>query len=301
MVSYRSINILNAALAEREHHLTLAGVRLTEPHVRLQTCNRIEVYQGSGVVPPEIVRHLFRVVSGLESGLRGESAIQGQVKQAYEQARLQYQLSTSLHRLFQQALRVGKRVRNESGIGQGAVSHSHATVEMITKSGIDLKDAQFTLIGVNKMVEDTIRFLQNKGARAIFVANRSYHKALPVAQKYGCEITGFDRLTEVLNNTDVLISATSAPQMIIRKNQFPVDKPMMIFDLAFPRDIEPSVAEIDRVRLFNIEDIEASVENNLAVREKEVTLAEAIIEEEISLFEAFKPRHLIKQENEHHN
>jgi glutamyl-tRNA reductase len=244
----------------------------------------LEVYSGEGDIPVEVTRHLFRVVSGLESSLPGESAIQGQVKLAYETARKQFELSPQLHRLFQQALRVGKRVRTESGIGLGAVSHGQATVEIILQSGIELKEAQITLIGVNKLTGDIIRFLKSRGAKAIFLANRSYHKALPLAKQYGCDITGFDKLTEVLGKTDVLISATSAPHLILRKEQFPVDHNMLVFDLAFPRDIDPAVAELSKVNLYNLEDVEAFVRKNITQREKEVTHANRIIEEQIVQF-----------------
>jgi len=265
-------------------HNKAPGVPVFAPHVLLQTCNRIEVYAGEGEIAESTVRHLFRVVSGLESGLPGESAIQGQVKTAYEAARERYSLSPALHRLFQQALRVGKLVRNRSGISRGAVSHGQATVEMIVASGIALTDARITLIGVNKLTEDTIRFLQQKGAETLFVANRSYHKALPYAEKYRCRIVGFDQLHEVLSHTDVLISATSAPYTVVRPEKFPANQPMQIFDLAFPRDIDSRIGGYQHVRLYNLEDIEARIQQNLYQRGDALQKAEKIIEEEVRSF-----------------
>jgi glutamyl-tRNA reductase len=284
MVFFKSISCWNSSLHERELLLKQTDNQFTEPHVRLQTCNRMEIYSGEGDIPEEVTRHLFRVVSGLESSLPGESAIQGQVKVAYETARKQFDLSPDLHRLFQQALRVGKRVRTESGIGIGAVSHGQATVEIILQSGIELKEAQITLIGVNKLTGDIIRFLRSRGAKAIFLANRSYQKALPLAKRYGCDITGFDQLTEVLGYTNVLISATSAPHLILKKEQFAETKSMMVFDLAFPRDIDPAVAGLSQVNLFNLEDVEAFVRKNICQREQEVNHANRIIEEQIVQF-----------------
>lgn len=283
MVSYKSINHLSADLSEREQQL--ASLQLPEhlPHVWLQTCNRMEVYYGSGYIPEATARHLFRVVSGLESGLLGESAIQGQVKTAYEQARERYDLSPALHRLFQNVLRVGKRVRNQSGIGRGAVSHGQATVELIKQSGIPLKSALITLIGVNKLTEDTIRFLQSHGAATIFVANRSYEKARPYAEKYDCQILGFDRLEAVLEVTDILISATSAPHMVVTSQRFPKNKSMQVYDLAFPRDIDPAIGQLPGVQLYNLENIENIIEQNLKNRQNEIAVATQIIEGEVKM------------------
>jgi glutamyl-tRNA reductase len=281
MVSYKSINHLSSDLSEREQQLATLKLPLNIPHVWLQTCNRIEMYYGSGNIPEATALHLFRVVSGLESGLLGESAIQGQVKTAYEQARERYDLSPALHRLFQNALRVGKRVRNQSGIGRGAVSHGQATVELIKQSGINLKNALITLIGVNKLTEDTIRFLQSQGAATIFVANRSYEKARPYAEKYDCQILGFDRLEAILEVTDILISATSAPHMVVTSQRFPKNKSMQVYDLAFPRDIDPAIGKLPGVSLYNLENIENLISNNLKSRRNEMDIASGIIENEV--------------------
>lgn len=281
MVSYKSINHLGNNIHDREQMFAGFEIDSRIPHVKIQTCNRMEIYQGEGVIPEEVARHLYRVVAGLESGLIGESAIQGQVKTAYEDARSKYKLSPALHKLFQEALRVGKKVRSESGIGRGAVSHGQVTVELIAQSGINLKDAIITLIGVNKLTEDTIRFLQNKGASTIFVANRSYHKALPYAEKFGCQIHGFEHIREILSLTDVLISATSASHLIIKEGQVEEDKKMMIFDLAFPRDVDEKIGLLPGVKLYNLEDVERSIQNNMGKRQNLVLKAEEIIESEL--------------------
>jgi glutamyl-tRNA reductase len=279
MVHFKSINHLTSSLGERESIYKSLEIPANSPHVLLQTCNRIEVYWGEGDIPGDTARHLFRVVSGLESGLLGESAIQGQVKTAYEKAKSEQKLSASLHRLFQTALRVGKQVRTQSGIGRGAVSHGQATVQLIQQSNINLKHALITLIGVNKLTEDTIRFLQNKGAETILVANRSYEKAKPYADKYNCKIFDFTNLREILANTDILISATSAPHTVIKKEQFPTNKEMLIFDLAFPRDVDTEIGELPGVQLINLENIEQTIRQNINNRENELKIAEVIIEE----------------------
>lgn len=297
MVYYSSISQFNTGITAREDYLKILRIPEEEPHVLLKTCNRIELYRGAGDIPVEIVRHLFRVVAGLESGLTGESAIQGQVKLAYETAKTNYKLSPALHRLFQQALRVGKLVRTQSGIGKGAVSHGQATVEMIASSGIELDTARITLIGVNKLTEDTIRFLQQRGAETLFVANRSYHKALPYAEKYNCKIFHFENLTEVLMRTDVLITATSAPYTVVRTDKFPKNKQMHIFDLAFPRDVDAAIADYAGISLYNIEDIEARIRKNLHKRTKEIAIAENIIAQEVTSF--FKRKHHVSNIESH--
>lgn len=284
MVYYNSVNHSTTTLQDRENIFQQLKPPAQEAVVALQTCNRIEYYGGEGDIEPATVKHLFRVVAGLESGIPGESAIQGQVKAAYEKARKRYSLSSSLHRLFQHALRVGKLVRNSSEIGKGAVSYGQATVEILLASGIDLTDTRITLIGVNKLTEDTIRFLQKKGAETLFVANRSYHKALPYAQKYSCRIVGFDQLQDVLLHTDVLISATSAPYPVILPSKFPENKPMHIFDLAFPRDVDERISHYQDVTLYNLEDIETHINCNLHQRTRALKQAEEIIDLEVQRF-----------------
>ena len=273
-------------------------INKTPPYIFLKTCNRSEIYYGEGEVPDEVARHLFRVVSGLESAIVGERAVQGQVKEAYYTAKAQRPLTAELHRLFQSALQVGKRVRNETEISHGAVSHSLAALEIIEKtinkksqkekiSGIDsfgnldLRDARITIIGVNKLTADILKFLQNKGAQMVFLANRSQIKAHYLADPLGIKVYTLDEKQEFLAHTDILISATSAPHLIIRKEDIPEQKSLLAIDLAFPRDIDSRLSELPNVQLYNIRDVEKKVRENIEVRGAEVEKAEAIIEEEI--------------------
>ena len=252
------------------------------PYIFLKTCNRSEIYYGDGDVPDEVARHLFRVVSGLESAIIGERAVQGQVKEAYYTAKEQRSLPAELHKLFQCALQVGKRVRNETEISHGAVSHSLAALEILEAvDGIDLKDAHITIIGVNKLTADILKFLQNKGAKMVFLANRSQIKAHYLADPLGIKVYTLDEKQEFLAHTDILISATSAPHLIIHKEDIPEDKRLLAIDLAFPRDIDSRLNELPNVQLFNIRDVEKKVRENIEVRGAEVEKAEAIIEEEI--------------------
>src|SRR5574344_177201 len=147
MITYKSINQINASLDEREKYLKEIENEIERPSVFLQTCNRVEVYEGDGDVPNEVARHLFRVVSGLESALIGERAVQGQVKEAYINARNKFKLPAPLHKLFEYALLVGKKVRTDTEISHGAVSHSLAAIEIVESERCDLLNSRITLIG----------------------------------------------------------------------------------------------------------------------------------------------------------
>ena len=284
MIHLSSINQLNDSLAQRETAVNKFSPDIDVSGVLVQTCNRMEFYNGVGEVPSRIARHLFRVVSGLESSLIGETAIQGQIKSAYLEACEKNNLSKGIHHLFQTALFVGKRVRSESGISRGAMSHSQAAVEIISQSGINLNKALISLIGAHKLNEDIIRFLQNKGAETIFLANKSYEKAESLSRKHGCQMMKLDQLPDMLQFSDILISATSAPHLIVNFNDFPKDREMLVLDLAFPRDVDDRIGQLPGVTLFNLETIENTVNQNIGKRKAEVTVAEMLIEEEIIFF-----------------
>lgn len=284
MVESRLINHTSYGLAEREHLSGLLSFDKETPHVCLATCNRIEYYWGKGSVPETITRHLCRVASGLESALTGERAIQGQVKQAYAEASQQYRLSSALHRLFQTAIHTGKRVRTETRIAQGAVSHSQVTVELLKQHVRDLQGKVISLIGVNKLSEDILKFLSTQEALNIYLSNRNMEKARAIAAHYQGEAFAFDKKREFLALTDILICSTSAPHTLIRREDIPDEKEMLIIDLAFPRDVEESVGKLNHVKLYNLEDIEGFAHDNLSSRRREIEKAEEIIEEEIARF-----------------
>ena len=281
MIQYKSINHQNTTLAEREKFYKEFNRDGVGPSVFLQTCNRVELYYGDGDIPDDVARHLFRVVCGLESAITGEKAVQGQVKDAYLAARNSQKLPAEMHKLFESALQIGKRVRNETEISHGAVSHSLAAIEIIEQEKIDLENARITIIGVNKLTADIIKFLQNKGAKLVFLANRTEEKARKMAQPFGIEVYTLDNKATFMQDTDILISATSAPNAIICKSDINPNRPLLAIDLAFPRDIEPDVTEIEGVRLYNLHDVEQKVKDNISIREDEVKKAEALIEEEI--------------------
>ena len=273
MIAYKSINQQNAYF-QRLH--------VERGAVLLQTCNRVELYYGEGDVPDDVARHLFRVTAGLESALIGERAVQGQVKESYQQAQLQYRLTAEMHKLFSCALEVGKRVRTETEISQGAVSHSLAAIEILQQEQVDLSQSRITIIGVNKLTSDILKFLKNKGARMVFLANRSQMKAHQLADPLGISVFELHDKQRFLADTDILISATSAPHAVIDATDIPFGKKLLAIDLAFPRDIDPSVGRLPNVRLYNLSDVERRVRENISIRKSEVVRAEAIIEEEIA-------------------
>jgi glutamyl-tRNA reductase len=292
MIHLFSINPLNEPQPGREQTFSSEAIYRDLPGVFVQTCNRTEWYGGTGELPEYIARHLFRVVSGLKSNLLGEIAIQGQIKTAYREACLKYKLDKGIHHLFQYALYVGKRVRNESGISRGAISHSQAVVEIIINKGIPLCKTLISLIGAHKLNEDIIRFLQSKGAETIFLANRSFEKASEIAKRHQCQIMRLDQLGEMLAFSDILITATSAPHLIVKYEYFPKNRNMLILDLALPRDVDEQIGTLPGVTLYNISDIENRVNQNIQNRAATVDLAEKIIEEELVFFYEKQKRNL---------
>ena len=272
------------SLTEREEILARDKQLSNTEGVFVKTCNRLELYYGEGDIPVDIAQHLFRVVSGLESCLVGEIAIQGQVKTSYLEASEKYKLSKSMHVLFQTALSVGKRVRSESSISRGAMSHSNAVVNIICQSGINLGSSLITLVGAHKLNDDIIRFLRSKGAEAILLGNKNYDKAIQLSLKHDCNAFRLERLTDFLPFTDILITATAAPHLIVKKEFFPLGKKMLIIDLAFPRDVDPLIGLMENITLYNLETIEKHVSQNIDKRKNEIKKAQLIIEDELERF-----------------
>jgi glutamyl-tRNA reductase len=271
-------------LEERESYYQKLLKELPKPSVLLQTCNRTELYSGKGPAPINIVKHLFRVTSGLESTLIGETAIQSQVKTAYQKATEQNKLSKELHSLFQNAIRVGKRIRHETAISRGATSHSQILVDFLTNQNIDLTKMNITIIGVHNLANNLLNYLIKKGATTIFIGNRTYEKATLLAKKHNCHAFKLETLNNVLNKTDILISATSAPHIIIRHNNIPKNKEMTIFDLAVPRDVDSAISKLNNIKLYNIANLETLISKNLMKRKNEIIKAEEIIDQELEKY-----------------
>jgi glutamyl-tRNA reductase len=284
MVQSKFINNGDYDLKERETLFKEFSLDKSVAHVLLSTCNRVELYWGEGSVPENMSRHLFRVAAGLESSLLGERAIQGQIKQAYSQAQESYRLSSGLNRLFQSAMHVGKRVRTETKIAEGAVSHSQVTANILKGLNIDLNQKVICIIGMNKLTEDILKYLSSRGATNVFLSNRNFEKAQQLASEYDASAVTFEKKQALLDVADVVISATSAPHLIVKEKDVAKDKELVIFDLAFPRDVAEEIGKYPLVKLYNLEDIERFAKRNLSVRTNEVERAEEIIEEELAKF-----------------
>lgn len=204
----------------------------------------------------------------------------------------QSRLDASLHKLFQTALRVGKLIRTCTGISKGAMSHSHATVELLRKKIVSLSDVSITILGVHNMNGNLLHHLTRVGASAVFVGNRTFRKASELAAKYNATAFDFSMLESRLKETDVLVSATSAPHCVVTLKRFPVLRPMMIFDLAVPFDVDPEIGLLPDVELYNVWQVESAVEQNLLLRRNAISAAEALVEEQVKAFMIYQQKRL---------
>lgn len=295
MVYHRKADYRNS-IAERE--LLLKQIKNSgEPGVVLQTCNRTEFYGGTGKVPEDVTRHLFRLICGLESVFLGETFIQGQVKEAYHQASEKHRLDSSLHRLFQWAFLTGKRVRTETALSRGAMSHSHAVVEIIKQQVSDYQHKRFAFIGINKMNRTIMNFLKANVHNAFVLCNRSFDKARELENQFNCTAYRLDHLKSALEQSDIIISGTSAPHAIIKKEHIPQSRSLILFDLAVPADAAPEIQSLASIQYFNLKRIEQQVNGNKAVRAGEIRKAELIIEEEIGRFMEYQHRYFQQKLN----
>ncbi|MCS7198876.1 MAG: glutamyl-tRNA reductase [Caldimicrobium sp.] len=235
----------------------------------------------------EVVRHLFRVACGLDSMVLGEPQILGQMKEAYKKA-LEFKTSgLVLNKLLHRAFFVAKKVRTETGIGGGAVSVSFAATQLAKKILGSLKDKRVLLLGAGEMAELACQHLLSFGVSEIMIANRTFSKAVELAKRFQGKAYPLEGLSEAIIQADIIISSTGAPNFILTKKLLtPLLKarkyrPLFIIDIAVPRDVEPSVNELENTYLFDIDDLKNVVEENLKNRKREALRAEAIIEEEV--------------------
>jgi len=241
-------------------------------------------------VAADAVRHVFRVTSSLDSMVVGEPQILGQVKTAYSIAQAREATGIILNNLLEQAFHVAKRVRTETGIANSAVSVSSAAVELARKIFGDLSGRSVLIIGAGEMAELALRHLLDDGVRSILVANRSYDHAMALAQQYHGRAVTFDIVRQEMVGADIVISATSAPHVILKKEDIQTviqqrrHRPIFLIDIADPRDIDPGCNEVDNVYLYNIDDLQSVVQANLTERKREAERAEAIIEREVSVY-----------------
>lgn len=288
-----------------------------EEAVVLSTCNRSELYAvvANGVDAREIaaqffsdltgnseeidqylyaheeercIRHLFRVASSLDSLVLGEGQILSQVKQAYAIARDVNATSTVLNLLFHRAIATGKRVRTETKIAYNAVSVSYAAVELAKEIFGKLHSSSVLIFGAGKMAELTAEHLLSHGVKQLYVANRHREKAQAFAEQYKGKAVDFERALELAGDVDVVVTSTGAPHYVVKAWETRrlmtkrKGRPLVFIDIAVPRDVDPEVEDIAGVKLFNIDALEAVVDDHVAERRKEAVTAEAIVEEEIA-------------------
>ena len=283
--------------------------------VALSTCNRTEVYvveegesadqktlaalaKRAGLDPAELREatyavgdeaaavHLFRVAAGLDSLIPGEAQILGQVRAAYEAACETDAVGPALHRLFGQALRVGRRVRTETAIAENPASVSSAAAALAHRILGDLRGRQVLVVGAGKMADLAAVNLVARGAESIVVANRSHESALRLAERFGGRAVGLDALASELEQADLVVASTSAEGQVLTAEDVKralarrEGRPLSFIDIAVPRDLDPAIGELDGCHLHDIDDLQSVVDASVASRREEAVRAELIVAEE---------------------
>jgi glutamyl-tRNA reductase len=240
----------------------------------------------------DAVRHIFRVVSSLDSMVVGEAQILGQVKEAYATARAVGSVRGQLDQLFTRAFAVAKRVRTETAVGSSSVSIASVAVELAKKIFGSLEGKTVFIVGAGKMSELAARHLMAHGCASIFVSNRTYERAIGLAQRFSGQAIKFDDLYNCCDRADIVITSTGSPHAIFRREhgeQFLTrrkNRPMFFIDIAVPRDVSPEMAKLDGIFAYDIDDLQQAVSSHVADRRKEAELAEAIISSEVENFVA---------------
>lgn len=291
--------------------LACAGCRLKvagglREAVVVSTCNRVEVYgvTENGPWRPEVlfshpaaaealyhhegedaVRHLLEVTSGMDSMVVGETEISGQIKQAYQTAHAAKLTGRVTNRLFQKAFETAKDIRTRTSIGRGAASVGSVAVELAEQVfGGDLRRQTVLIVGAGKMGEACVRHLLKKGAAQVIVANRSLEKAEALAKEFGGRAVGLEDLVSAVAEADIVVSSTGSPQTVLNRSQVETamrarrHRPLVLIDIAVPRDIGRDVASLPNVFLHDIDDLQAIVRENRRHREQELSLCRELIE-----------------------
>ncbi|MBL9136637.1 MAG: glutamyl-tRNA reductase [Verrucomicrobiales bacterium] len=289
----------------------LRGAGLAGEAVWLSTCNRVELYAvggpntgealrrhvlertGSAVTPPDgalylysephSIEHLFRVASGLDSMVLGETEILGQLKKAYETARQHGHTGPRLNKAFQRAFNVAKQIRSETNIQRGGISVASVSVELAEKIFETVENREVVVIGAGDTGEKVARALISRGVRQVLISNRSPEKAELLATSLGERARPIGDWMEAARHADVLISSTSSPGFVLDAAQAErlmharQRRPLLLIDLAVPRDIDPTVIQLSDVYLFNVDDLQAIAEAHRRQRESEVARCEEMI------------------------
>ncbi|MGA7617144.1 MAG: glutamyl-tRNA reductase [Thermoanaerobaculia bacterium] len=307
---------LSVADGDQEKLLaSIHGVEGVEGVIVLSTCNRIEVIlsvRDEDVLDPvidhlisrstlsraeieqhfyilrhrDVVRHLFRVASGLDSMILGEPQIAGQFRAAYQRSVDAQLLDMVLRKLGEHTLHVAKKVRTDTGIGESAVSIPFAGVELARKIFGDLTGLRVLLVGAGEIGELTAIHLHGFGAERVWVANRSFEKAVELAGRFDGEAIEFGALDSKLGDSDIVIVSTSAPNYVITSDQVREAlssrrrRSLFLIDLSVPRNIDPTISEVSGSYLYNVDDLKEVVDTNLESRAKKAEFAEEIVEKE---------------------
>ncbi len=302
----------------RRHHIA-------EEAVILSTCNRVEIYAATPLEPaqafaglreflvqhheykeplrdelytlsePQSLVHLFKVACGLDSMVLGETEILGQLKKAYEVALSGGHTGPRLNKAFQRAFNVAKHIRTETNIQRGSVSVASVAVELAEKIFNSLQDHDVMVIGAGDTSEKTARALLSHGARGILVANRSFERAAALARELGGRAVPFDDWAAEFEAVDIVISSTAAPHHILdrpkleRLMKLRRDRPLLLIDIAVPRDIDPEVIFLENVYLYNIDDLQSIADDSLKQRQEEIARCEAIIADRVKGLLGGKP------------
>lgn len=288
--------------------------------VILSTCNRSEIYAAcddprlmretlatflstyhdmpeSELVPhlytrtdADVARHLFRVAAGLDSLVVGEPQILGQVKEAFTIASEQNYTGVFLNRLFHWSFGVGKQIRSETGLGEGAVSVSYAAISLARKIFGDLSPLRIFLVGAGEMAELTATHLRSQQVRQIGVANRTASHAATLAARIDGNAVAWENINSELASSDIVVTATGSASPILTRNDIAAamknrrNRPLFIIDIGVPRDVDPASGEIEQVFLYNIDDLRSIVKENMARRQAQVDAAELMVDTEVDKF-----------------
>ncbi len=289
--------------------------------VAISTCNRTELYllaedpvqaesealgaltRQAEIRPTELlghiyslrgedaVRHLFGVTGGLDSMIVGETEVQGQVKRAYELALVEGVTGPITNRLFRDALAAGKRVRTETAISRSHVSVSSVAVDLARSLLGDLEQRRVLVVGAGENGEATAKALAAVGVRTIFVANRRYDRAIGLAQRFGGEAIRFDDLPAELVRSDIVLFSTSSPHQIVGREELELvmegraRRPLLLVDIAVPRDVDPRVRELPGITLYDMDDLQREVARNMSGRQTEAGSARSLIDEDAARFD----------------
>ena len=302
-------------------HADLGSADHLSEVVVLSTCNRIEIYayaekfhggyqdirefigRHAGLAPEDIadhlyalhdveaVRHLFSVTAGLDSAVVGEHEILGQVRTAWERSTEHGTVGSTLGPLFRHAIETGKRARTDTAIGRGIASVSQAAVALATQTLGGLEGRTVLVLGAGEMAEGTVKSLAAAGTSDIFVANRTWENAVGLAEACGGTAVPLDSLGSALVAVDVLVTTTGAQDLILERGALAdfVDKrngcELVIVDVAVPRDVDPSAADLAGVTLLDMADIGAFVDQQMATRTSVVGNVETIVHEEVDRYQ----------------